>query len=425
MSIETPLSERELDVLRLVAEGLTNREIAQKLSISHNTVKVHMSNIFEKIGAASRTEATVYAIEHRIVGVPGGEAQAVPVTPGFRELVRQFRWVWLAMLVLLLLTALTVSTNLFTSEPIPTVDVSERWQELAPLPEPRVGMAAVVYGDSVYAIAGEGQNGVSDSVFIYDIQNDSWKTGQQKPTAVSGVDGVLIGEKIFIPGGRGQNGQPTDILEIYDPRTDTWEAGAPMPEKLSSYAMVDYDGFIYLFGGWNGVEPENRVFIYDPSLDNWSEGSPMQSGKYHATAAVSGGEIIVFGGTTDGRDALPITNAYLPSRDKLGEEAWIKMSGFPESLRAPIFGVEEMGDLIILVALVEENTYSFMFYYPQQDEWIISSNVVSELIPVSSSSVSVQGYLYLLGGMDTRGELSSLVTRYQGLFITAFPNISQ
>ncbi len=140
---ESSLSERELDVLRLAAEGLTNREIAQKLSISHNTVKVHLSNIFEKIGVASRTEATVYAIEHRIVSMPGGETQAVPVTSGVRELIRQFRWVWLAMLVLLLLISLTLSANLLTPEPTPetlaTVDISERWKELAPLPEPSHG----------------------------------------------------------------------------------------------------------------------------------------------------------------------------------------------------------------------------------------------------------------------------------------------
>jgi LuxR family maltose regulon positive regulatory protein len=56
-----PLSERELDVLQLIAEGLTNREIAARLFLSVNTVKVHSRNIYGKLGAHNRTEAAAKA----------------------------------------------------------------------------------------------------------------------------------------------------------------------------------------------------------------------------------------------------------------------------------------------------------------------------------------------------------------------------
>jgi DNA-binding NarL/FixJ family response regulator len=61
------LTEREAEVLQLVAAGLTNREIAAEMYLSAKTVSRHLSNIFTKIGVSSRAAATAYAFEHRIV----------------------------------------------------------------------------------------------------------------------------------------------------------------------------------------------------------------------------------------------------------------------------------------------------------------------------------------------------------------------
>ena len=60
------LSERELEVLRLVAAGRSNQQIADELVISLNTVRRHVSNVFDKTGVANRTEASVYARDHGI-----------------------------------------------------------------------------------------------------------------------------------------------------------------------------------------------------------------------------------------------------------------------------------------------------------------------------------------------------------------------
>jgi len=56
------LTEREVEVLQLAGKGITNREIADSLSISHRTVQAHLSHIFNKLGVGSRTEAVVYAL---------------------------------------------------------------------------------------------------------------------------------------------------------------------------------------------------------------------------------------------------------------------------------------------------------------------------------------------------------------------------
>jgi len=60
------LSDRELDVLRLVAQGRTNREAAAALNLSENTVKNHMANILDKLHLRSRVEAAVYALRTKL-----------------------------------------------------------------------------------------------------------------------------------------------------------------------------------------------------------------------------------------------------------------------------------------------------------------------------------------------------------------------
>jgi DNA-binding NarL/FixJ family response regulator len=64
------LTERELEVLRLVAQGLNNREIGRQLFISENTVKNHVRNMLEKLQLHSRLEAVMYAIGERWPGFP-------------------------------------------------------------------------------------------------------------------------------------------------------------------------------------------------------------------------------------------------------------------------------------------------------------------------------------------------------------------
>ena len=59
--------EREQEVLRLVAEGMSNKEIAARLGFSERTAAFHVSNILQKLGAVSRTEAVVRAKERGVI----------------------------------------------------------------------------------------------------------------------------------------------------------------------------------------------------------------------------------------------------------------------------------------------------------------------------------------------------------------------
>jgi len=60
----TDLTRRELEVLRLIAQGMSNRQIASELSVAEKTVKTHVSSVLSKLGVADRTQAALYAVQH-------------------------------------------------------------------------------------------------------------------------------------------------------------------------------------------------------------------------------------------------------------------------------------------------------------------------------------------------------------------------
>jgi DNA-binding NarL/FixJ family response regulator len=66
------LTEREIDIIRYVAAGMNNREIANKLAYSEKTVKNYLSNIFSKLGIRDRTQAAIYGLRQGLI--PNDEA---------------------------------------------------------------------------------------------------------------------------------------------------------------------------------------------------------------------------------------------------------------------------------------------------------------------------------------------------------------
>ncbi len=65
--LEVPLTKRESEVLKWLAQGLSNKEIAQSLSISYETVKEHVQHILRKVGVSDRTQAAVWAVRKGLV----------------------------------------------------------------------------------------------------------------------------------------------------------------------------------------------------------------------------------------------------------------------------------------------------------------------------------------------------------------------
>ena len=75
------LSDREMEVVQLVAEGFHNREIGEKLFISEQTVKNHMHNIFDKLGVSDRLELMLYAVHRRLIDKPNRTSALTPLSP--------------------------------------------------------------------------------------------------------------------------------------------------------------------------------------------------------------------------------------------------------------------------------------------------------------------------------------------------------
>jgi N-acetylneuraminic acid mutarotase len=257
------------------------------------------------------------------------------------------------------------------------------------MPELRTGMAAVAYDENLYIIAGEGPEGVSGKVFLYSLEENKWTTVSPKPIPVTDMAGVVIGEKIYIPGGITKEGLPTNILEIYDPRRDKWETGSPLPKSLSAYALANFEGKLYLFGGWDGEQAQENIFIYDPVLNYWYEGTPIPSPRYYLGAVALKEKIIVLGGN-DGEDISNQMWTYYPSRDLNGDSPWEVFIDMPEGRSD--FGVASIYDSIYMFGGISDTKLS-----DNQAEWaLIGDNWITlsvnqdywqqrvELVPMGS-----------------------------------------
>ena len=277
MGEEPRLTERETEILEQLATGASNRQIARRLHISANTVKVHLHNIYRKLGVESRTEATLLGLQAGLIsGVgPGTANRGVWGPPG---------WVVLVLVAGLLVVAVVLSdvfTRARNQAPGTTIDLQQleasRWEELAPMTIPRRGMAAVAFQVNIYVIAGETAEGITGVVERYDPSTDIWESLPSKPTPVADIGAAVIGGKIYVPGGRMSDGRATNALEVFDPRSGTWDVGPSMPGGLYAYAITAYEGRIYVFGGTDGDLPQAEVWIFDPETESWESGGSMKS----------------------------------------------------------------------------------------------------------------------------------------------------
>ncbi len=354
-----PLSEREIEIVELVAAGLTNREIAIRTYLSPNTVKVHLRNIFTKTGVASRTELTVLAMQEGWIAVPGAteapagavasipaeaSVQMEPALPALPPWPRA-RWAALAAGLIVALVALLLPRQPAGQAAVPTasglVDQTTaehvadapvgdnggaRWDELTPLPVRRARMGVAAQDNSIYVVGGSMEDGPTGRLDIYDVDTALWRSGAPRPAALANVGIVALPEKagnpyrLLVPGGCDASGAPQAITHLYDPESDTWSEGAPLPQPLCAYALTEHDGRAYLFGGWNGAAYQAVGYVYDSGSNTWTEiAHPAGARGFGAAATLvdANGLIRIFyvGGYDDERE-WATCEVYLPEANR-------------------------------------------------------------------------------------------------------------
>lgn len=449
----TPLSDREMEIVQLLATGATNRQIAQELVISVHTVKVHLRNIYAKLDVGSRTEATMLAVRRGWVGVPqidaedesdSARAQGIPehrMAPAPSALPVPERWPPVplykrATLVLATLVALfalllpqVIRSRAKEPPPDPIRDVfptataassssSGRWRTRAQMPTPRSGLAVTAYDGLIYAIGGVGNEGATGRVEAYDPETDTWTTGRPKPLPAGFISAGLLEDQdagtaaIYVPGGIGAGEQPVDVLEVYDPLLDVWVGRAPLPAAVGAYALVALDGSLYLFGGQLADRRySDAVYRYDPDADLWETRAPMDRAKAFLGAAAVDGIIYVVGGF-DGETEYDTCEAYDPASD-----AWSPCS--PMALARGGLSLVTVRGMVYAVGGGMNGYLAFSERYdPHSDTWNrLETPVVGQWR--SLGLVYVRPDIYAIGGWS-EGNLS-MNEAYQALFVIVVP----
>ncbi len=415
------LSERELEVMDCLAQGAGNKEIAAELVISQNTVKVHLRNIYTKLGVSSRTEATAVTLQQGIITLPGTPAPIpvettdsqedepdplpVPAEPDHR---RWLNWrtavILLGALLLFAFVFVLISNRQSAtatpnepSESFEPTDLGENWQMLRPLPNPRTNMATAAIGLNVYAIGGETEGSVTNSVLVYHTTDHTWTEAAAKPTAVTEATAAELFGEIYVPGGRLANGKPTNVVEAYSPTNDSWRMVQSLPKAIAGGLTLTDGSFLYLFGGWDGGAYLDSTYVYDPGENSWRPLPAMSQPRAYLTGGTLTGDLYAVGGY-DGREVLAVCAYFDPET-----AVW---SDCPDML-APRSGAgaASIVNKLYVVGGGKHNDEPLTFserYDPVGEQWeIVNTPVLADKgVWADLGAVNVETRLFTLGGLQ-------------------------
>ncbi len=456
--VTVQLSDREQEVLRLVATGATNQQIANTLNISINTVKVHLRNIFDKIGVASRTEASMYAVRLGLVPMgmvqpepsatvpivgtadlpaeppplldvavvevePISTAPLLPATPQDtaaqpQSTSQRHRLLLIGLgLLTLVLAAVIIAllvrprTNVTGTAPIlPVAPQPERWQVQAAPPLSRTSFAVATYDNRLYVLGGQTTNGPSGAVERYDPVTRVWVPLSSKPTPVKNVLAATIAGQIFVPGGESADGRATSIFEAYNPRTEHWETLPALPAPRSRYSLATVEGKLYLLGGWDGTTARAEVWMYDPAAKSWTKEPPLPASRQNAGAVVIDGRIYMIGGESPS-GPLRTNDRFDPAIGDSG--GWQSGTPLPTAIAAP-----SVVAVVNTILAFDPAQHTALQYSAVTDSW--DTVPLPTWVVLGDRAVSLNTSVFVFGSAN--GTSPPALTQYQAVYTTFFPN---
>ncbi len=439
-----PLSRRERDVLQAMVNGASNKEIASELVISPNTVKVHVRNIFAKMGASSRTEAVSLGMQRGLiegheappeavaVAVENGHVEEVvlvsaeidlpqPITPSpttapTSEPTSPRRWLLpaiLGVLALLAIAGLLVTqpwqpaAPAAPPEPFADIELPEPgWFSTRPLDTPREGMTLTGVGLTLYQIGGRTADGVSDDVLAFNTRERFWQPMANKPTAVTNATAVEVLGQIYVFGGESSSG-PSSVVEVYSPSSDAWRTVASLPMPLANALVVARDEQLYLFGGTNNNGISADAFAYEPIEDTWRPLPAMSKSRRAAVGGSIGSSIYVMGGH-DGESELKSCERFSPS-----DETWANCPPMLEA-REGADAVELAGKLYVIGGGTSGAVQYGEVLDGAEEQWqVLNVPLFDSAENLINPAVSeVEAAIYIVGGTQD-GTLQSGAFYYQ------------
>jgi len=440
------LSAREREILKLVGTGATNRQIARELTISINTVKAHLRNVYSKLGVESRTEATLRGIQYGLIEVAWpvaskvapSEAGAGPVAlpphlVNWPLLPSQHAAMLVALALVVLLTwwpwaraGSSSGESRFVDLPQTVgqeVELAEasRWHAGSQMPVPRGRFAQVAVDGKILVVGGLTDQGACDRVEAYDPVSDRWERRAPKPTAIGNIGAAMVDGLVYVPGGSDDANSVLDLLEVYDPATDSWSQAAPLPVPLCSYAIAAVEGGFYLFGGWDGQSYVDSVYYYDAAKDAWHQEASLRQARGFAAAVPAGDRIYLVGGY-DGDAEMSWCESYDPALARLGQDPWRTHASMRVG-RAGHSAVGAEGNLYVV-----GGGWGSRFDYNERydmanDAWsVYESPIVGEWrgLGLTAFTSKEGSFLYAMGGWN--GQYLSVVQAYQATYRYYLPS---
>ncbi len=387
------LSEREIEVVRLVAAGLSNKEIAAQLYVSPNTVKVHLRNIFTKTGVSSRTELTLLALRSgwlvlseeekaALAGAaPADEASALPAESGTGG------------------AAEPAAADLLQAQAAPQASELPVSSELAPGEAPTMEKASPPDGGVTLPLLPEAKTQVPAPP----------TTGSRLRPIALGLGLLMMLIILFLPPPRlssGPNNSATGLIDepgqaalVLNSASQRWQERAPMSLRRARFGLAAWQGQLYAIGGLTAEGVTAISERYAPDQDTWVTIAPRPLALANFSAgAVKTGVLVPGGCDLQGRPVATV-HLYEPAQDR-----WREVAPLPQALCA--YALASDGQQAYLFGGWDGTRYTNLAYRydAQADRWDVLPPV-----PVAAGFGGAALYgqkVYYVGGYDGERELA-------------------